>query len=594
MGFLPITEKEVEKLGWDQVDFVIVTGDAYVDHPSFGTAIISRVLESYGYRVAILPQPDWKSADDFKRFGRPRLGFLVNAGNVDSMVNHFSVFKHRRKGDSYSPGGISGKRPDRAVMVYSNRAKEAYKDVPVIVGGIEASLRRFAHYDYWDNKVRRSVLLDAKADLLIYGMGEKAIIEVAEALDSGLDIHDISWIKGTVCKQREIYLDEDTIFLPEYKEILGHGNTKKPDSSMKDAYCKSFAVQYENNDWINGKRLIEKYDEKVFIVQNAPQEPLNSQELDHVYQLPYEGTYHDSYEKDGGVPAIEEVKFSVVSSRGCFGGCAFCALTYHQGRQVRGRSKESLLGEAKKITERSDFKGYIHDVGGPTANFRNGACAKQEKDGVCKGKDCLFPQPCKNLIVDHSGYLDILREMRGLEKVKKVFIRSGIRYDYLMEDQDDTFFKELCQYHISGTLKVAPEHISKNVLDKMRKPGKDVFLAFSKKYKKINEQLGMKQYLIPYLMSSHPGSTLEDAVELAVFLKESGFIPDQVQDFYPTPGTLSTCMYYTEQDPFTGEPVYVAKDLEDKKMQRALIHFNKPENRELVRIALKKVGKSTL
>ncbi|MEG2199626.1 MAG: YgiQ family radical SAM protein [Anaerovorax sp.] len=594
MGFLPTTEDEVKKLGWDQVDFVLVTGDAYVDHPSFGTAIISRVLESHGYKVAILAQPNWKSAEDFKRFGRPRLGFLVNAGNVDSMVNHFSVFKHRRRTDSYSPGGVSGKRPDRAVMVYSNRAKEAYKDVPVIIGGIEASLRRFSHYDYWDNKVRRSILLDAKADLLIYGMGEKAIVEVAEALESGLEGRDISWIKGTVCRQKEIYLDEDTIFLPDYKEILGHGDTKRPDGAMTDAYCKSFAIQYENNDWINGKRLIEKYDETVFIVQNTPQEPLNSEELDHVYQLPYEGTYHPSYEKDGGVPAIEEVKFSITSSRGCFGGCAFCALTYHQGRQVRGRGKESILAEAKKITERSDFKGYIHDVGGPTANFRNSACKKQEKEGVCKGKDCLFPEPCKNLIVDHSEYLDILRELRKLDQVKKVFIRSGIRYDYLMKDKDDTFFKELCRYHISGTLKVAPEHISDSVLKKMRKPGKKVFMEFSKKYEKINGQLGMKQYLIPYLMSSHPGSTLEDAVELAQFLKETGFVPDQVQDFYPTPGTLSTCMYYTEKDPFTGEAVYVAKDLDDKKMQRALIHFNKPENRELVRRALKKVGKSTL
>ncbi|WP_051280232.1 YgiQ family radical SAM protein [Anaerovorax odorimutans] len=609
MSFLPTTKEEMNKKGWQQADFVLITGDAYVDHPSFGTAIISRVLESRGYSVVILAQPDWKSAEDFKRFGKPRLGFLINSGNVDSMVNHFSVFKHRRKTDSYSPGGKAGKRPDRAVMVYSNRAREAYKDVPIIIGGLEASLRRFAHYDYWDNKVRRSILIDSKADLLIYGMGERAVVDIAEALDSGISAKDIIWIKGTVCKmvntmhkqgisssefEKEQFGDKETILLPDYSELVSGKNSNKSVDKMKKAYAESFLIQYQNSDYITGKRLIEKYDDTVYVVQNPPQEPLSTQELDDVYELPYEGTYHPSYEAYGGIPAIKEVQFSITSNRGCFGGCAFCALTYHQGRQVRGRSKESILREAKKITENKDFKGYIHDVGGPTANFRGPACKKQLKSGVCKNKDCLYPQPCSQLIVDHKEYLDILRSVRKLDKVKKVFIRSGIRYDYLIADKDTTFFNELCKYHISGTLKVAPEHISKNVLSKMRKPSSDVFVKFSKKYKEINEKLGMKQYLIPYLISSHPGSTLNDAVELAVFLKKTGFIPDQVQDFYPTPGTLSTCMYYTGIDPISGESVYVPTNMEEKKMQRALMHFNKPENRSLVRKALVKANRPEL
>ncbi|HWQ78776.1 MAG TPA: YgiQ family radical SAM protein [Anaerovoracaceae bacterium] len=603
MSFLPVTIEEMRERGWDQADFVLITGDAYVDHPSFGTAIISRVLESRGFKVAILAQPDWRTADDFRRFGKPRLGFLINAGNVDSMVNHYSVLKHKRKADEYSPGGKAGKRPDRAVIVYSGKAREAYKDVPVIIGGIEASLRRFAHYDYWDDKVRRSVLLDAKADLLIYGMGERAVVEIAEALDSGIAVRDIGWIRGTVYRtvnaklrdgvteedfEKEMFGDWDTVMLPAFADISGVSE------AAKKSYCRSFLLQYQNNDFISGKRLVEKYDKTVYVVQNPPQEPLGTQELDDVYELPYEGTYHPVYEKDGGVPAIEEVKFSIIANRGCFGGCSFCALTYHQGREVRGRSKESVVREAVRLTEQKDFKGYIHDIGGPTANFRRAACRKQQKSGVCKNKDCLYPKPCPQMDIDHTEYLDLLRTVRNLDKVKKVFIRSGIRYDYLLAGKDDRFLEELCRHHVSGTLKVAPEHVSSRVLAKMRKPPKEAFLAFSKKYKEINERLGLKQYLIPYFISSHPGSTLEDAVELALFLKKDGFVPDQVQDFYPTPGTLSTCMFYTERDPFAGEKVYVPKDPEEKRMQRALLHFNKPENRAIVKEALQKAKREDL
>lgn len=582
--FLPISRQDMEDRGWETVDFVIVTGDAYVDHHSFGTAIISRVLESRGYKVAVLAQPDYRSCEDFRRFGKPRLGFLVNSGTVDSMVNNYSVFKRKRKRDEYSPGGVSGNRPDRAVIVYANRAKEAYKDVPVIIGGIEASLRRLGHYDYWSDKVRRSILLDAKADLLIYGMGERAVVEIAEALEAGIDVKDITWIKGTCCKVKQVEPDEDTVMLPDFAEI----------AENKDAYCRSFALAYRSNDYINGKRLVEKYTDTIYVVQNQPQPPLERQELDDVYALPFENEAHPVYQKMGEIPAFREIKFSIVSSRGCFGGCSFCALTYHQGRQVRSRSKDAIVKETAALTEKPDFKGYIHDVGGPTANFRAPACKQQLKHGVCKNKDCLYPAPCKNMDVDHSDYLDVLRAVRSLDKVKKVFIRSGIRYDYLMADRDDTFIEELCRYHISGTLKVAPEHISDRVLYYMRKPEKQVFLDFAEKYRKTNQKLGLKQYLIPYLISSHPGSRLADAVELALFLKEYGFVPDQVQDFYPTPGTLATCMYYTEKDPFTMKPVYVAKDLSEKKMQRALIHYNRPENRNTVRQALKKAGREDL
>ncbi|QHI71226.1 YgiQ family radical SAM protein [Aminipila terrae] len=584
MGFLPITREECKARGWSQPDFVLITGDGYIDHPSFGTAIISRILESRGYKVAILPQPDWNSKKDFMRFGRPRLGFLINAGNVDSMVNHYSVFKHKRKTDAYSPGGETGKRPNRAVIVYSNRAREAFKDVPIIIGGIEASLRRLGHYDYWDDSVRRSILLDAKADILVYGMGERAIVEIAEALDSGIEAKDIGWIPGTCVKAKEIYMDEETLMLPDFEDI----------AQSKEAYARSFAVQYKNNDYITAKRLVEKYSDGLFVVQNPPQPPLETQELDDVYELPYECTYHPSYETSGGIPAIKEVEFSIISSRGCFGGCAFCALTFHQGRQVRGRSRESIVKEGRKLTGLPGFKGYIHDVGGPTANFREAACEKQLTKGVCAHKDCLYPHPCSQLNINHKEYLNILRDLRNMEGVKKVFVRSGVRFDYVMADKSDEFLRELCKYHVSGILKVAPEHVSDKVLSYMHKPQKKVFEEFSRKYKKINEQLGLKQYLIPYLISSHPGSTLNDAIELAEFLSDNGFIPDQVQDFYPTPGTLATCMYYTELDPLTMEKVYVAKSMEEKKLQRALIHFNKPENRELVRTALVKAGREDL
>ncbi|MDD2484575.1 MAG: YgiQ family radical SAM protein, partial [Eubacteriales bacterium] len=528
MSFLPTTKKEMNDRGWDEADFVVVTGDAYVDHPSFGAAIIARVLESRGYRVAVLAQPDWHSAEDFRRFGKPRLGFMIGSGNVDSMVNHFSVFKHRRKEDAYSPGGKIGKRPDRAVIVYSNRAREAYKDVPIIIGGLEASLRRLTHYDYWEDKLRRSILLDAKADLLVYGMGERASVEIAEALESGISIGDIRWIRGTAysCPLDELSNDSDLIMLPSFEEV----------TSSKLKYAESFKKQYRNNDWISGKTLAEACDEKRAVVVNPPCEPLTGIELDDVYELPYMGTYHPMYEAEGGIPAIKEVAFSITANRGCFGGCAFCALTYHQGREVRGRSKDSIVREAEDMINRPGFKGYIHDVGGPTANFHKPACKKQETEGVCKNKDCLYPSPCKQLIIDHTEYLDILRAVRGLPGVKKVFIRSGIRYDYLLADRSGEFMEELCRHHVSGTLKVAPEHSSKKVLSCMRKPPIEVFTEFSKKYKQTNQRIGKDQYLIPYLISSHPGSTLADAIELALFLKESGFVPDQVQDFYPTPG----------------------------------------------------------
>ena len=588
--FLPVTTKEMKEKGWQQADFVLVTGDAYVDHHSFGTAIIGRLLERYGYKVAVLPQPDYKSAEDFQRFGKPRLGFLINSGVVDSMVNNYSVFKHRRKTDEYAPGGKAGNRPDRALIVYANRAKEAYKDVPVIIGGIEASLRRLGHYDYWSDKVRRSILLDSKADLLIYGMGERAVIEIAEALDSGIAARDITWVRGTCYRAKDLVIaegagKESLEVLPSFDEI----------SADKEAYARSFALQFKNNDSISAVALAEKYTDTVYVIQNPPQPPLEREELDDVYALPFENEWHPMYNEMGGIPAFKEIKFSVVSSRGCFGGCSFCALTYHQGRQVRSRSKESIVAEVKQLAEKKDFKGYIHDVGGPTANFRQPACKKQLKSGVCTHKDCLYPAVCSNMEVDHSDYLNLLRAVRQVKGVKKVFIRSGIRYDYLMADpRCDAFIDELCRYHVSGTLKVAPEHISDRVLYYMRKPSAKVFLEFDKKYKQANKRLGKKQYLIPYLISSHPGSTLEDAVEMALFLKEYGFVPDQVQDFYPTPGTLSTCMYYTEMDPLTMQPVYVAKNMEEKRMQRALIHYNKKENKDLVMKALKKAGKVDL
>lgn len=584
MKFLPVNKQDMIERGWDSVDFVLVTGDAYVDHPSFGTAIISRVLERYGYKVAILAQPDWKNAEDFKRFGKPRLGFLINSGNVDSMVNHFSVFKHRRKTDQYSPGGKAGNRPDRAVIVYANRAREAYKDVPVIIGGLEASLRRLGHYDYWDDKVRKSILLDSKADILIYGMGERAIVEIAEALDSGIEAKYIGWINGTVVRRSEIEDEEGTLLLPTFDEIV----------SDKRKYCESFMVQYTNNDHITGKKIAEKYDDNTYVIQNPPQAPLEREELDDIYDLPFMRNYHPSYEELGGVPGIKEVKFSIVSNRGCFGGCAFCAITYHQGRQVRSRSKDSIVREAHILKDMPDFKGYIHDLGGPTANFVNPACKKQLTHGVCRDKDCLYPRPCKNMDINHEDYLDVLRTVREIDGIKKVFIRSGIRYDYVVADKDKTFMRELCEHHVSGTLKVAPEHVSPNVLACMRKPDKKTFENFVYQYNKTNRQLNKKQYLIPYMISSHPGSTLEDAIELAEYLKDTGFVPDQVQDFYPTPGTLATTMYYTEMNPFTMEDVFVAKKMQDKKMQRALMHFHKKENKAMVIKALTVAGRKDL
>ncbi len=569
---------------WEQPDFVLITGDAYVDHPSFGHAIISRVLESSGYKIGLISQPDWRQLDHFTRLGKPRLAFLISSGNVDSMVNHYTVFKKRRKKDAYSPGGKAGLRPDRATIVYAGKAREAFKDVPVILGGVEGSLRRFGHYDYWDDKVRRSILMDAKADMLIYGMGETPVVELADALDAQIPISDIKWIKGTVFKSKGLEDIRDYKVLPSFNEI----------SESKKAYAESFMTQYRNNNHYSGKTLVEQYDTNNYIVQNPPPEPLTMEEMDRVYELPYMRDSHPVYNNQGGVPALEEVKFSITSTRGCFGGCSFCALAYHQGKVVQPRSSKSIIAEGKKISRNKDFKGYIHDVGGPTANFRRTACEKQIKHGVCMDKDCLFPEPCEMLIIDHEDYMGILRELRNIEGVKKVFVRSGVRYDYVIYDKNRAFLEELAKHHISGYLKIAPEHISDVVLSKMGKPSKKVYEKFIKEYQRINKKIGKEQYIIPYFISSHPGSTLNEAIELAVYLKKTGFIPEQVQDFYPTPGTLSTCMYYTELDPRTMETVYIPKSLEEKQMQRALIQFNRPENYDTVYKALIKAGRKDL
>ena len=583
--FLPLTQKEMQLKGWEQPDFVYVIGDAYVDHPSFGPAIISRVLEAHGYKVAIISQPDWKDENSIAIYGRPKLAFLVCAGNMDSMVNHYTVSKKRRHTDAYTPGGEMGKRPDYATIVYCNLIRKKYKDAAIVAGGIEASLRRLAHYDYWSNKLKHSILVDAQADIVIYGMGEHAIVEIADALQSGIDIKDLSFIHGTVYKARNLeHLYEDYIELPSYDALQ--------EDKLNDA--RSFKIQYDNTDHITAKILVEKYKDYQYVIQNPPAEPLMEQEMDEVYALPYTKTYHPIYEAQGGIPAISEIKFSLVSNRGCFGGCSFCALTFHQGRTLQTRSHASIIEEAKEMTKDPEFKGYIHDVGGPTANFRQRACKKQEKYGVCANRQCLFPKPCPNLIVDHSDYLKLLRELRSLPKVKKVFIRSGIRFDYLMADKDDTFFRELCKYHVSGQLKVAPEHISDKVLMKLGKPENAVFQAFCKKYKRINEELGLKQYMVPYLMSSHPGSTLKEAVELAEYLRDLGYMPEQVQDFYPTPSTISTCMYYTGVDPRTMEKVYVPNSPHEKAMQRALIQYRNPDNYDLVHEALVKAGRTDL
>lgn len=572
MAFLPTNRFEMEQRGWQQPDFVYVIGDAYVDHPSFGPAIISRTLEAHGYKVCILSQPDWNNAEAFKEFPLPRLGFLVTSGNIDSMVNHYSVNKRRRDKDSYTDNGEMGKRPDRATIVYSQKIRQIFGDVPIIIGGIEASLRRLAHYDYWDDKVRQSILLDSSADLLLYGMGENSIIELADALDSGLAIQDVIYIRGTVYKCKNIDHLFDYTLLPSFEEI-------KQD---KEKYCDSFALQYENVDAINGDILVEPY-QGWYVVENPPAFPLTQQQMDDTYSLPYERTFHPKYHS---IPAIEEVQFSIISNRGCFGSCAFCALASHQGRRISSRSKESIVEEAKKITQHPEFKGYIHDVGGPTANFYHPSCDKQIEQGTCKKRQCLDPKPCPNLKVSHTDYLDILRDLRKLDKVKKVFVRSGIRYDYLMHDPDDTFFQELVQYHISGQLKVAPEHVSDKVLAIMGKCNHALYERFRLKYEKINQEMGKNQYLVPYLMSSHPGCDLNDAVELACYLKEIRHTPQQVQDFYPTPATLSTTMYYTGMHPLTKEKVYVAKDQKEKLYQRVLMQYNYPKNYRLVIEAL--------
>lgn len=584
MGFLPVTKQEMEEQGIRQPDFVYVIGDAYVDHPSFGHAIISRVLQAHGYSVCIISQPDWKEEESIAVFGKPRLAFLVSGGNMDSMVNHYFVSKKHRPTDAYTPGGETGKRPDRAVTVYGNLIRRRFKDVPVIIGGIEASLRRMAHYDYWSDSFKRSVLLDSQADLLSYGMGEKSMVQIAEALDHGIAVRDITFVPGTVYRTKDISGIYDGITLPAYEDM----------KTAPEKYADSFQIQYNNTDPFNGKALIEPYPNGVYVVQNPPQPPLSTQEMDDIYDLPYMRTYHPSYEEKGGVPAISEIKFSLTSNRGCFGGCNFCALTFHQGRIVQTRSHESLIREAEAMIREKDFKGYIHDVGGPTANFRHPSCKKQMTQGVCKNRQCLFPKPCPNLEADHSDYLALLRKLRALPGVKKVFIRSGIRFDYLMADPDDTFFRELVEHHISGQLKVAPEHICDAVLEKLGKPQKEVYERFVRKYHKLNEQLGKKQFLVPYLMSSHPGSTLKEAIALAEYLRDLGYMPEQVQDFYPTPSTVSTVMYYTGIDPRNGKKVYVCRNPHEKAMQRALIQYRNPKNYELVREALLKGGREDL
>lgn len=582
--FLPISMDDMRERGWEEVDFAIVTGDAYVDHHSFGTAIISRVLENAGYKIGIIAQPDWKSDKDFMKFGRPRLGFLVNSGNMDSMVNHYSVSKRRRDHDLYSPGGKMGKRPDRAVIVYCNKIREIYGDIPVVIGGIEASLRRFSHYDYWNDRVRNSILVDSGADMLIYGMSEKQIVEVADAINDGFNPKYIRHVNGTCYiadALDEIY--DDYILLPSHEEV----------ASDKRKYAEAFKIQYEEQDPIRGKVLVQKHGDK-YLVQNVPERPLTREELDAVYDLPYQKAYHPIYEKDGGIPAINEVKFSIVSNRGCFGSCSFCAITFHQGRIIQSRSKESIVREATEMTKMKDFKGYIHDVGGPTADFRQPACKKQLTHGACKNRQCLYPSPCKNLNADHSDYIDLLRAVRNINGVKKVFVRSGIRYDFVMAEKNDRFIKELIKHHVSGQLKVAPEHISERVLDYMQKPAGKTYDKFRKKFFEINEKMGLKQYLIPYLMSSHPGCELDDAVELAEFLRDTHYQPEQVQDFYPTPGTLSTAMFYTGLNPLDMKPVYIPKDRHEKAMQRALLQFSNPKNYDLVHEALERTNREDL
>lgn len=581
--FLPTNRLEMEERGWEQPDFVYISGDAYVDHPSFGAAIICRVLESRGFKVCFLAQPDWNDVEEFCQFGKPRLGFLISSGNIDSMVNHYTAAKKRRHKDLYTPNSEGGKRPDRAVIVYSQMARQAFKDATIILGGIEASLRRLGHYDYWDNKVRKSLIIDANADLLLYGMGENSIVEVAEALDSGLEVQHLTYLDGSVFKTKNIEDAHEPIILPSYEEIL----------KSKEKYAESFHIQYKNTDHFTAKTLVEPY-RGWYVVQNRPNRPVTQREFDRAYALDYKRDYHPSYKKIGHVPAIDEVKFSLISNRGCFGACNFCALTFHQGRIIQSRSHESILSEASKMVWEPDFKGYIHDVGGPTANFRIPSCEKQTTVGVCKDKQCLWPRPCQNMNVSHQDYKDLLGKLTVLPNVKKVFVRSGIRYDYLMYDKDDSFFRELVKNHVSGQLKVAPEHISDRVLDKMGKPRRGLYEKFVEKYYDINKEYDKNQYLVPYLMSSHPGSDIHAAIELAEYLRDIKHQPEQVQDFYPTPGTLSTTMYYTELDPRDMTPVYVPKKPKEKAMQRALIQYRNPKNYDLVYEALKMAGREDL
>ena len=582
--FLPVTKKEMIERGWDEVDFVYLTGDAYVDHPSFGAAIISRLLESRGYRVGIIPQPDWRKKESIQIFGEPRLGFLVTAGNMDSMVNHYTVSKKHRQKDAYSPGGQMDLRPDMPTVVYSNLIRQTYKKTPIILGGIEASLRRLSHYDYWENRVRHSVLLDSGADLISYGMGEHSIIQIAEALQSGIPVNEITYIPGTVYKARDLSRAYDPIELPSYDEV----------SKSKTSYAASFAIQYRNTDPFTAKPLAENYGSRGYIIQNPPAFPLTQQEMDDGYDLPYTGTYHPMYKKQGGIPALEEIRFSLTSNRGCFGGCNFCALTFHQGRILQTRSHESILKEAESMTKDPDFKGYIHDVGGPTADFRQPSCQKQLTKGVCQNRQCLFPEPCPNLTVDHSDYVSLLRKLRNVPGVKKVFVRSGVRFDYVMADKNPVFLQELVKHHVSGQLRVAPEHVSDHVLHYMGKPSHQVYQRFLSAYEKANAQTGKKQYAVPYFMSSHPGCTMKEAVKLAEYVRDLGFTPEQVQDFYPTPSTLSTCMYYTGIHPLTGEKVYVPKDPHEKAIQRALMQYKNPANRRLVMEGLKIAGRMDL
>ena len=587
-GFIPLSRKEMEEKGLERVDFVYVVGDAYVDHPSFGCAIIARLLEAHGFSVGLICQPDWRDPESIAIYGEPRLGFLVSSGNMDSMVNHYTVSKKHRSKDFYSPGGVMGRRPDYAVIVYCNLIRRTFKKTPIIIGGIEASLRRLGHYDYWSGRVRRSILLDSGADLISYGMGEHSIIEIAEALDSGLQVRDITFIRGTVFKTRDRDALEDALLLPDYNLI------SQDSPRGRRAYAESFAIQHRNTDPFRSQKLAETYDGSLFVVQNLPSLPLTTREMDDVYALPYMRTWHPSYDAAGGVPALGDIKFSLTSNRGCFGDCNFCALTFHEGRIVQVRSHQSILEEARQFVKEPDFKGNIYDVGGPTAEFRAPSCQKQLKVGTCEHRRCLFPKPCPNLQVDHSDYLRLLREIRAIPGVRKVFVRSGFRFDYLMADPDKSFLKELCQYHVSGQLRVAPEHISDNVLGKMGKPSVSVYNAFRREFEKVNQKLDKKQYLVPYLMSSHPGSTLKDAIALAEYIRELGYMPEQVQDFYPTPGTVSTCMYYTGLDPLTMEKVYVAVNPHEKAMQRALIQYRDPANYDLVKEALLREGREDL